>query len=123
MRTVAYCDSSVREACYVISTGQVSTKHLVTYPERVTTNVGEYLALNHLLESLELGGYKDVDIFSDSLLVVNQVSGLWRTRDPKLLPLRDRARQILKKTNSTLSWIPREQNEAGIILEGRTPSK
>jgi ribonuclease HI len=121
-----YCDSSVVEACVVFPYCKVFKK----YHEKVTTNVGEY---NALIEALDLVtsplglGYRalacehtDLVICSDSQLIVNQVNGQYRCRDKKLLPLRDRARTMLKELGATLQWVPREENLAGIALEGRS---
>jgi len=59
-------------------------------------------------------------IRSDSKLVVNQVHGEWRVEDPKLTRLNQDARKSIKKLASIrLEWIPREENFAGLWLEGR----
>jgi Ribonuclease HI len=117
---IVFCDSSAHEACVVLPNDDV---HLFTYPERVTTNQGEYLALLHALDLVKDVWADHIYIRSDSQLIVNQVSGIWRCRDPKLVPLRDKARTMLGTTGwtdyMTLSWTPREQNLAGIVLEGR----
>ena len=114
---IVFCDSSAHEACVVLPNDDV---HLFTYPERVTTNQGEYLALLHALDLVKDVWADHIYIRSDSQLIVNQVSGIWRCRDLKLVPLRDCARYCLKNLkHADLRWIRREENLAGIVLEGR----
>ena len=74
-----------------------------------TNNEAEYLALILLLEEVARRGIP-ADIFGDSSLVVNQVTGKWKIKEPRLRDLADRAAALLKTTLSTLAWIPREQN-------------
>jgi|LSQX01.2.fsa_nt_gb ribonuclease HI len=74
-----------------------------------TNNEAEYLALILLLEELERRR-AGADIAGDSQLVVNQVTGKWKIKEPRLKKLADRAADLLKATKSSLSWIPREEN-------------
>ena len=109
-----FCDSSTTEYCLVLE-GQ--EPHIVAYSARVTNNVGEYQAVIEAVKlalSLKL---KDALILTDSQLVVNQVNGMWECRQPHLLPLMDKARELLKGSNITLAWLPREENLAGRVLE------
>ena len=96
-----------------------------------TNNEAEYYAL---LKALALiagrwaekttgkvaSGVGEVLIRSDSKLVVNQVSGEWRVEDSKLIELSEKARDSIKKLGSVrLEWVPREENHAGLWLEGK----
>ena len=111
-----FCDSSTKEACLVVE-GQEPI--FIVYPSPVTNNVGEYaavlLALRWVLHALP---GLPTTIYTDSLLVVNQVNGVWACRKHHLLPFRERIRELLVKTGVSLAWIPREENPAGIELEG-----
>jgi hypothetical protein len=52
--------------------------------------------------------------------VVNQVGGEWRVEDPKLIELTSKARDSIMKLGSVrLEWVPREENYAGLWLEGK----
>jgi len=52
--------------------------------------------------------------------VVNQVNGAWRVEDSKLLELSEKARESVKNLgNVRLEWVPREENYAGLWLEGK----
>ena len=67
-----------------------------------------------------LGGVGEILIRSDSKLVVNQVNGEWRVEDEKLVELCEKARDSIKKLGLVkLEWIPREENYAGLWLEGK----
>ena len=62
----------------------------------------------------------EILVRSDSKLVVNQVGGEWRVEDPKLIELSSKARDSIRKLGSVrLEWVPREENYAGLWLEGK----
>ena len=97
---------------------------------RRTNNEAEYEALIILLEEVRSRGLDGVAIKGDSSLVVNQVTGVWKIKEPRLRPLAERAAALLTDTRSTLSWVPREENrEADRLsnqaldgdIRGRTP--
>ncbi len=96
-----------------------------------TNNEAEYYAL---LKALALIADKRMDktvgkvaasagealICSDSKLVVSQVSGEWQVEDPKLIELCSKARDSIRRLGSVrLEWVPREENLAGLWLEGK----
>jgi len=65
--------------------------------------LGLRLALNH--------GERHVVAKGDSTVVVKQVKGEWKTKEPALLPLRTQAVELLKRFDSSdVKWIPRKQN-------------
>ncbi len=92
-----------------------------------TNNEAEYYAL---LKALELiaekatgkvpGNIGEAVVRSDSKLVVNQVNGEWRVEDEKLIELSEKARDLIEDLGSIrLEWVPREENLAGLWLEGK----
>ncbi len=92
-----------------------------------TNNEAEYYAL---LKALELiaekvtgkgpGKMDEALVRSDSKLIVNQVNGLWRVEDERLMELSSQARDMIGKIGSVrLEWVPREENYAGLWLEGK----
>jgi ribonuclease HI len=96
-----------------------------------TNNEAEYHAL---LEALALIARRWTDnatgrisdrvgevlIRSDSKLVISQVKGEWRVDDPKLVELNSNARKSIGKLGQVrLEWVPRENNYAGLWLEGK----
>lgn len=76
-----------------------------------TNNQAEYQALKEGLEASRILGVKKIDVFIDSLLVVNQLKGLYKVKNSDLIPVNQSVRRILKEFESYgLSHIPREQN-------------
>jgi ribonuclease HI len=79
---------------------------------KATNNRAEYEALVHALELAAEFGFDEVEIRSDSELVVKQVTGAWDTNDPDLRECRVRARELLTEFEEwSLSHVPRELNE------------
>ncbi len=83
-----------------------------------TNNEAEYLALILLLEEADRRG-ASVDIRGDSQLVVNQVTGRWKIKEPRLALLASDAVALLRKTGSTLTWVPRDRNALADDLSNR----
>lgn len=84
-----------------------------SYPLGVTTNnVAEYLALLLGLQELErFNFWKKVNIFSDSLLLVNQLNGKYKINDSKLKSLHEKTlAQLSKLQDYSITHIPRSQN-------------
>jgi ribonuclease HI len=77
-----------------------------------TNNVGEY---NGLLLALEFAAELQIDqlqIYSDSKLIVYQARGEWKCKNPVLIPLRNRARDLARIFHHVrIDWIPREENK------------
>lgn len=59
-----------------------------------TNNVAEYTAVIHGLQRASELGATDVLVRSDSLLLVNQLTGRYRVKTPHLVPLARRAREL-----------------------------
>ena len=76
-----------------------------------TNNRAEYQALIAGLEEALRLGAQEIDIRMDSTLVVQQVRGKFRVKNPMLQPLWQHVMQLLEKFSSYyISQIPREQN-------------
>jgi ribonuclease HI len=87
---------------------------------RATNNVAEYSALILGLEEAERRGATAIDVRMDSLLVVQQMRGLWRIKHPGLMPLALRAGALLASFKQRdISHVPREQNAAADELSNR----
>lgn len=77
-----------------------------------TNNRAEYEALVYALEIASGYGFDEVEVRSDSELVVNQVTGAWNVNDPGLREYRIRVRELLSEFDSwSLTHVPRELNE------------
>ncbi len=79
-----------------------------------TNNYAEYEAVAlALTEAKERGfGRRPVEIRMDSKLVVEQVLGNWKIKEPTLKPLAAKVHMLLKEFSGfTFTYVPREQNK------------
>ena len=78
---------------------------------RATNNQAEYRAIIAALEHAIRLGANQVDIWSDSELMVRQIKGLYRVNNADLKPLYQQVKQLLSQLEDyTITHIPREQN-------------
>jgi ribonuclease HI len=100
------------------------------YLGRQTNNFAEYSGLIAALEYALQHGFRAMHVLSDSELLVRQIKGLYKVRNPGLQPLYQHARTLSRQ----LEWfridhIPREQNRqadrlANIAMDrGDTPTE
>jgi ribonuclease HI len=82
-----------------------------------TNNEAEYAAIIAALELARQQNLRGVLIRSDSQLCVNQITGRWQVKEPRLRPLRERAAKLLREVQGRIEWVPRGQNQAGLYLE------
>ncbi len=77
-----------------------------------TNNVAEYWGLIKLLEKAKVLELPRITVFSDSLLLVQQIQGNYKVSSPNLKPLYQKAKQLIKNLESfKIFHIPREQNQ------------
>jgi ribonuclease HI len=77
-----------------------------------TNNQAEYEAMVHALEVADAHDFDEVEIRSDSELVVKQVRGEYDVNSPDLREYRVRALELLDSFDSwSLTHVPRELNE------------
>jgi ribonuclease HI len=87
---------------------------------RATNNFAEYSALILGLEEAQRRGASAVDVRMDSLLVVQQMRGVWRIKHPGLRPLALRAGALLASfKDREIRHVPREENAAADELSNR----
>ncbi len=76
-----------------------------------TNNQAEYMAIITALEKAVSLGVRQVDLYSDSELVVRQINGRYRVKNVGLKPLYQRAKLLQSSLEGfTITHIPREQN-------------
>lgn len=93
---------------------------LTRFLGHATNNVAEYTALIIGLEEATRLEIEHLDIRMDSLLVVQQMKGVWRIKHPGLKPLAQQAGTLLAGFPSrTIEHIPREQNGIADALANR----
>jgi len=106
----ALLDGQEAKTCVVFEDGDVK----VTRYGRATNNEMEYTALIQALSDPRSEG---ATIYTDSQLLVGQLTKGWKVRAANLAPLNERARVLLLQRKTTLVWVPREENRAGKVLE------
>jgi Ribonuclease HI len=62
-----------------------------------TNNVAEYSGLLEAMAIALAEGASELDVTSDSLLLVNQMQGKYRVKHPNLIPLYERAKTMARK--------------------------
>ncbi len=78
---------------------------------RATNNQAEYRAIIAALEEAIRLGVKQVEIKTDSELVVKQINGEYRVKKATLKPLYQQVKQLLGSLEGfTITHIPRQQN-------------
>ncbi len=78
----------------------------------ITNNQAEYLGLKVGLEaSLELG-IRTLEVYMDSLLVINQVKGLFKVKNAELMPINAEVRALAAKFETvSFTHVPRAMNK------------
>jgi ribonuclease HI len=93
---------------------------LFGYLGTATNNVAEYQALIHGLRFALARGAASVEVFSDSELLVRQIEGRYRVKNPGLKPLHREAQSLLARfTSARVAHVPREENREADALANR----
>ncbi len=86
-----------------------------------SNNIAEYTALILLLRRLRQVSRSTTagpsEIRGDSQLVIRQMEGRYRVREPHLVPLWEEARGLAADLPVAFRWVPRGENRAGHLLE------
>jgi ribonuclease HI len=82
--------------------------------DKQTNNFAEYEAVALVLAELKAKGFagRAVEVRMDSKLVVEQISGNWKIKEPTLKPQAAKVHALLKDFASfQFTYVPREQNK------------
>ena len=91
---------------------------------RATNNFAEYTALIRALEEALRLGASAVDCFSDSELVVRQMTGKYRVKSESLLPLWQEARALCQQFGHfSIRHVPRTENRRADRLASKALEK
>jgi ribonuclease HI len=91
-----------------------------------TNNVAEYTALVKALEWLIANNLiaDKVEIMSDSQLIVNQLSGNYKVKAKRIIPLYQRVILLKSKFRDVqIKWVPREKNREADMLTNKAYNK
>jgi probable phosphoglycerate mutase len=82
-----------------------------------TNNVAEYTGVVRALALASELGAREVVLLLDSKLIVEQLTGRWRVKDAKLIPLWETARRTLRTFDRwSAAHVPRAQNSLADAL-------
>jgi ribonuclease HI len=117
MKAQLYCDGASRGnpgdagiGCVIILDNKKI--EISEYIGKTTNNVAEYTALIRGLEQALKQNVKEIDIFSDSELLVRQINGAYKVRNKNLIPLYNKVIELLNKFKKyRILHIYREKNE------------
>jgi ribonuclease HI len=77
-----------------------------------TNNQAEYQALKFALEEARNMGVKEVSVYMDSMLVVNQMKGIFKVKNRDLWPIHDAITQLVAGFQKVrFTQVPRELNK------------
>jgi len=113
METI-YCDGSLKYICCV------HNNEITMLPvEDMSHNEAEYEAI---LLALDIAEGKEAIIYSDSQLAIRQINGGYRVKNEKIRVkwssvIKVREHRAEKGLKTMFEWIPRGQNQAGLVLE------
>jgi ribonuclease HI len=103
----------------VLETGGHREEHIL-FLGTATNNVAEYAALLATLERAHALGLVELDVRSDSQLLVEQMNGRYRVKAPHLKPLWLRARTLAAELRRfSIVHVPREANRDADALANR----
>ncbi|RMG57840.1 MAG: reverse transcriptase-like protein [Deltaproteobacteria bacterium] len=90
------------------------------YLGEATNNEAEYRALLDGLKEAFRRGITELEIFSDSELVVSQIRGTYRVKAANLKPLYEEALRLISRFRSVkIFHVPREKNREADSLANR----
>lgn len=79
---------------------------------QATNNVAEYTALLELLDYATAHQFKKLKVYSDSELMVRQISGVYKVKNADLLPLYEEAKELIEQLQSfEIIHVRRELNK------------
>lgn len=86
-----------------------------------TNNQAEYQGVRIGLERAMQLGYKQVDFRIDSMLVVNQMNGVYKIKNRELWPINERIRELMANFDKvTFAHVSRELNQLADGMVNRT---
>ncbi|MDO5511406.1 bifunctional RNase H/acid phosphatase [Corynebacterium sp.] len=97
----------LRDVVYVVGT-------------KATNNVAEYHGMLRGLEAARDLGARSVEVYMDSKLVVEQMSGRWKIKHPDMQALAREARGVMESFDSvTFTWVARAKNSVADALSNQ----
>ena len=96
----------------ILAADGTTVAELSEYLGSATNNVAEYRALALTLRRARELGFESAVIHMDSELIVRQLNGIYRVKDPKMLELHSEVRRLLRDfADWKIVHIPRTKNK------------
>lgn len=116
--------AAIGVACFqgavpALSDFKIKPEAVFTVSRRVglrTNNEAEYLSLIEALSRLVEMNIQDATIHMDSELVVRQMNGIYKVKNPKLQPLFLEAQKLARGKNFNFTHVPRDRNQIADYL-------
>ena len=90
---------------------------------RQDNNVAEYLALLEALQCAVRLRARAIHVYSDSQVVVRQMTGQYSCRSPRLYSLHWTCRKLSRSLDFSISYVPREHNAEANALASSAARK
>ena len=90
---------------------------------RQDNNVAEYLALLEALQCALTLRARAIHVYSDSQVVVRQMTGQYACRSPRLYSLHWTCRKLIRSLDFSISHVPREYNAEANALASSAARK
>lgn len=104
----------------VVFESQGERREIAGFLGRTTNNVAEYAALVAALELARRSGCRELEVASDSELLVRQVTGAYRVKAAHLVPIVLKVNELARSlARFSIRHVPREQNRAADALANR----
>lgn len=92
---------------------------------RCTNNEAEYMAASMVLGEALRRGVSELELLGDSKLVIQQLSGAWRIKEPRLQALASSFNEAASGLSVVFTWIPRSDNSeadrlANLAMDGES---
>ncbi|MEM4208082.1 MAG: ribonuclease HI family protein [Candidatus Bilamarchaeaceae archaeon] len=107
----------------VIYKNKHKIKEISEYLGEGTNNIAEYNALIRALEEIKKFGESKALIRTDSQLLANQMSGLYKVKNHNLKILKSKADKLLRGMDVKIEHIPREHNTIADNLSKKAIAK
>ena len=76
-----------------------------------TNNQAEYLAVKHSLQSAQQFHPEQINFYLDSMLVVNQMKGIYKIKNRDLWPVHQQIKDLSNDINVSFTHVKRDKNE------------
>ena len=119
MKLIAYTDGASRGnpgqagiGVAIYNEKNEKLKSISQYIGEATNNVAEYKALISALQASQELGAEEIEVFTDSELMVKQIKGEYRVKNEGLKPLFNEAKELIKTfTTVKVTHVRRELNK------------